>query len=328
MRQKEKQFAKQHILLLLFTGIIILLLSACSSTTVEESTPETAVLNPTPTAQSAETTGNTVRVGILTNRSLSVVNSQWGPLMDYLGNETGDTYVLVPLNFNDLLSQVERKRIDFVFANPLVSTQAQLLYDTELLATLAYADTGSQFGGLIIVQNDSDIETLDDLRGRTVACVDFKTAAGGCTFQIFHLLEEGIDPFVDLAEFTETGSQDNVVFAVLNGTVDAGFIRTGQLEAMVSEGTIMNINEVGILAQAEDDYVYPHTTQLYPEWAFAATNGTDTGLTNAVSTALLNLPDDHPVLETAGVAGFVAPLDYTPIVDMIKALNLPGSEVE
>ena len=87
------------------------------------------------------------------------------------------------------------------------------------------------------------------------------------------------------------------MLGVLNGTYDVGFIRTGQLERMVNDDMIFSIDEVSIIDSIEDDFYFPHTTILYPEWGFAALADTDAELVETVQTALIGMPSDYPPIE-------------------------------
>jgi ABC-type phosphate/phosphonate transport system substrate-binding protein len=262
-----------------------------------------------------------VKVGVLAIRSAVAANSQYGPVVEYLEDELGRSFELVPLGQDDIFDAVATGEIDFVMSNPLSSVQISRLYGTEFIGTLDRDSTGPEFGGIIIVRDDSDIIDLADLRGRDVTCVAFQTAAAGCNFQVLHLLEAGVAPD-DFGSFTETPSQDNIVLAVLNGDVDAGFVRTGQLERMVADGILLDTSELRILDQQASDYVFPHTTRLYPEWPFAALAATDDELVEAVSAALLGLDADSEAAEALGAVGFVEPLDYGPLSDLVVELQL------
>ena len=151
--------------------------------------------------------------------------------------------------------------------------------------------------------------------------IKFLTPAAGCNFQVLHLLEAGVSTG-EFGEFTETPSQDNIVLAVLNGVVDAGFIRSGQLERMVRDGTIGSVGELRILDPADDGYIHPHTTVLYPEWPFAALPGADEALVGQVRDALLGIEEGNEALSNANAAGFVAPEDYGPLSDLVVTLQL------
>ena len=303
-----------------FSGIYIasiLTLSACT-----RSNPVVAPTSTPVATASVQVSGEPVRVGILVIDSAVSVNERYSPLLDYLSEIAGRPFQLVPLTQESQFTEVAEGNLDFTLNNPLAAVQVRRLYGTKFLTTHSRPQTGSQFSGLIVVRNDSQIETLEDLRGKGAACVAFQTAAAGCVFQIYHLQQNGIDPFRDFSSFIENKSQDNIVLGVLNGTIDAGFIRTGQLEKMVNKGLLDSIDEVRVLDPANDDFLYEHTTALYPEWPFAALPNTDPELAATVKDALLNIPAGHRVLTAARIDGFVPAVDYAELDALIEGLKL------
>ena len=302
---------------------LILSLTACNGSR-DEILP-TATLSEAPPIQ---VSGDPVRVGILTIDSAVSVNKRYRPLLDYLCEVSGRPFELVPLTQESQFTEVERGNLDFTLNNPLAAVQIQRLYKTKFLVTQSRPKTGPQFSSLIVVRSNSDIEKLEDLKGKKGACVAFQTAAGGCVFQIYHLWQRGIDPSSDFSSFVENKSQDNIVLAVLNGTIDVGFIRTGQLEKMAARGLIDSVEELRVLDPARDDFFYQHTTQLYPEWPVAALNSTQAQLTAEVREALLNIPPDHPALAAAKLEGFVSAVDYTEIDKLIETLKLKSWDAQ
>lgn len=279
---------------------------------------------PTTTQPEASTSleSDTVRFGVLSIDSAVSVHQRYRPLLNYLEAEVGRSFELIPLSQDSQFTEVAEEQLDFTTNNPLAAVQIRRLYETEFLVTHARPKTGTQFSGLIVVKADSEIQTLDDLKGKRVACVDFQTAAAGCIFQIYHLLQAKINPETDFASFVENKSQDSIVFAVLNDTIDAGFIRTGQLEKMVDSGLIPSASALRVLEPAEDDFLFTHTTALYPEWPIAALEGTDPELVEQVEAALLSIPDDHPALKSAKVAGFVPSVNYDELDQLVETLKL------
>lgn len=302
--------------------ILSLLLTACNSN--GEQNQATVEVSPTLRISSPDA----IKVAALAIRSASAANDEYGGIISYLETTIGRPFTLVPVTQEDQFTVVANGEVDFTLNNPLAAIQIQRLYDTQLLATLSRANTGPYFSSSIIVRADSGIETLEDLRGKNGTCVDFETAAAGCVFQVYHLRLAGIDPYTDFASFVETPSQDNIVLGVLNGTFDVGFVRTGQLEKMLREGTILSLEDFRILDQAQDDFAVAHTTALYPEWPFAALPATDTELIEAVQSALLAMPSDHPALAAIGANGWVEPLDYASMNLLIEELKLYTWDVQ
>ncbi|MEM9771472.1 MAG: phosphate/phosphite/phosphonate ABC transporter substrate-binding protein [Cyanobacteria bacterium P01_D01_bin.73] len=272
---------------------------------------------------------NAIRFGVLSIDSAVSVNRRYRPLLDYLQEKTGYAFELIPLSQESQFSEVENNNLEFIAHNPLAAVQTQRLYKTEFLVTISRPKTGTKFSAAIIVRAQSDVKAIADLKNKKAACVNFKAAAAGCTFQMLHLKQRGFNPFKDFASFIEIPSQDNIVLAVLNGTVDVGFIRTGQLEKMQANGLVRSLEDIRILEPVDNDFFYPHTTALYPEWTIAALQDTDPELSDSVRQALLTIPEGHPALEASKYSGFVEPVDYSPIRLLIDELSLDrASEAE
>lgn len=300
------------VLLLLGTG-------ACASVRVPDPDPDPVLSG---AEQAIAQPVNAVKFGVLAIDSAVSVNERYSPLLEYLSAAVGRPFELVTLSQESQFRQVANGDLDFTSNNPLAAVQLQRLHDTEFLVTHKRPNVGTEFSGLIVVSADSDIESIADLEGKHAACVAFQTAAAGCTFQIFHLLQNDFNPYTDFSSFVENRSQDNIVLAVLNGSIDVGFVRTGQLEKMERKGLISSADELRIIDRAEDDFFFPHKTALYPEWPVAALPNTDPQLADRVREALLAMPEDHPALSSLKTTGFVPAVDYSNIEDLIETLKL------
>jgi ABC-type phosphate/phosphonate transport system substrate-binding protein len=113
------------------------------------------------------------------------------------------------------------------------------------------------------------MKTVADLKGKRVAASD-KASFGGwlVVWKLFKQVE--IDPFTDFAALEFLGQRQSVVAAVLQGKFDAGVVRTGTLEHLVSEG-IIDAAAYSVIGQkqTEDTFPYSRSTELYPHWALA-----------------------------------------------------------
>ncbi|MEY4139757.1 MAG: hypothetical protein RLZZ371_1939, partial [Pseudomonadota bacterium] len=116
---------------------------------------------------------------------------------------------------------------------------------------------------------------------------------------------------------------DNVVANVLSGHSDVGFVRTGILEDLARQGKL-DLKDIRVL----NDKSAPGTsrlisTRLYPEWPFAAMPQVDESLARKVAATLLRIEDNTAVVRSIGIQGFVVPVDYTPVADLLRELRLP-----
>jgi len=135
-------------------------------------------------------------------------------------------------------------------------------FDAALLPTFAYVLAHERYGievrlkavrngsptyrGQIITRVDSGIETLEDLRGKTFGFTE-ASSASGYLYPKTLLMSNGIDPDVDLAEYTFVGNHPTVVQAVMQGRVDAGAtFDDARLRLLDTEPTVMD--EVKVIA--------------------------------------------------------------------------------
>ena len=308
--------------ILIFNLLLVFLVTACGGS--KEIVLGEPVIPTASTASEAQSeSGQALKVAVLVRTSAADAIQEWKPIADYIGQETGRTFEVVPTLNRDMFETIENGDVDFVTTNPLSSVQLRRLYNTDFLATRVNKVEGTQFGGVIFVRKDSNIAALDDLIGKRGMSMKFGIAAGGYAYQTNLLQQNGIDPHTDFAEFVEAKSQNDIVLAVANGTTDVGFVRTGQLEKMDKEGTIRR-DDFLVIQQIDDDHPYAHSTPLYPEWPFAALAHVESGLAQDVKVALLKLTEDHPSITTPRAVGFVEPLDYGPLENLIETLQLPS----
>lgn len=273
----------------------------------------------------------TVAIGVLAFRPKPQSQMQWQPLASVLKRAMPEhEFVVEALDYPELEAAVAAHRIHFVLTNP--SHYVLLSYRLGLsapLATLIVDDDGkplSAFGGVIIARSGrNDINTLSDLRGRTVAAVGAESL-GGYQMQVYELARAGIRLPRD-AELLPTGMpHDRTVAAVLEGKADAGFVRTGLLESMAREGKL-DLGQVKVLnRQNPPDFPLRLSTRLYPEWPFAALPHSNDQIARRVAATLFLLEEDRDVIRSLNIHGFTVPADYNPVVDLMRDLRLPPFE--
>ncbi len=269
--------------------------------------------------------GETVRLGVLAKRGVKRAMEQWGPTAEYLSQKIGKPVELVPLNFEAIESAVSKGEIDLLLANSAYYVTLSDRYGIKAIATLINSRQGQglkEFGGVIFTRADSDIKNLSDLKGKTFMCVNYKSF-GGAKMAFRELIEAGIDPRNDFAALLEGHKHDNVVKAVLAGTVDAGTVRTDTIERMAAEGKI-DPSQIRVLHATSSGFPFKCSTRLYPEWPMAATKAADPDVVKAVHGALLAMKPDDPAAKAALIVGWVEPLDYSEVLACVKEVAAHG----
>ena len=278
-------------------------------------------------ARASEAFVQEIRLGVLAFRSLEQTQAQWSPLADYLSQRLpGYRFRVLPMFYPDLDRAVEQHELDLVLTNPehyvLLRSRHGLAAQATLMS-LAGGFPVNQFGGVILARADrADLKTFADLNDKRLVATSEKSM-GGYLMQRWALFQNGVDINRDIREMKFIGMpHEKVVFDVLEGHADAGFVRTGVIEAMIDEGKIKR-DQIKILQQPEIDS-FPHllSTDLYPEWPFSSTNAVPGWFAKKVVHALLELEPNSPVAQAAKLYGFAPSSDYSQIENMMVKLRV------
>jgi phosphonate transport system substrate-binding protein len=143
------------------------------------------------------------------------------PLAEMLGERLGvPVDAFVATSYTGLVEAMGTGRVDMGLFGPTALVQAVERHDASfILESVRHGEASyrAQFN----VHHDSDIESFEDLRGRTIAFVDPASASGYQFPYAFLLSEHGIDADADMQAIF-AGSHDAAVFAVYNRDVDVG----------------------------------------------------------------------------------------------------------
>ncbi len=230
-----------------------------------------------------------IKVAILPLYSAITLFDRFDPLMRYLTKKTGYEFKLViPRDFEDFFDTVARGDVQFSYSNPYIYIQLADRGFLYAFANTVIQDSGDNFRGIIITHKSSPIRTLDDLRGRNVMVVSYKSA-GGFLAQKLLLSENGIDVFSDL-RLEEGKRQEEVILNVYRKAVDAGFVRETALDVLKEE---IDLGAIRIIAR----------TPYIANWPFAAAHSTDRWIVEAVRRNLLELREKS-VLSAAKIEAF------------------------
>ncbi len=273
-----------------------------------------------------------VRIGVLAVWGEKVSYKMWQPTIAYLNKSLTDYhFTLKPITLKQTFNIVKQKNIEFIITNPGNYIELESRFGVSRLATLQTKKqnkNANKFGAVIFSQRDrQDIQSLQDLKNKSFMGVS-KKAFGGFQIAWLELKRNDIDPFSDFSSLQFSGlPQDKIVYAVLKGEVDAGTVRTATLERMAKEGLI-NIDSFKIINRKQDsNFPFIHSSQLYPEWPIAKLKHTSDNLAKKLTIALLNLPTKSPAAKSARSGGWTVPLNYFPVHNLFKQLNLHPYEV-
>ena len=156
------------------------------------------------------------------------------PLEKLLSDKLGiPVKVSISTDYNTIIEAMASKKVDVGFLPPTAYVLAKDKGAAEVILQAqrfgVQDDTGAPtdelvdyYKSMIIVKKDSDIKSIEDLKGKKIAYQNV-TSSAGFVWPAAKLLDAGIDPLKDVTPVTVKG-HDQGVIAVLNGDVDAAAI--------------------------------------------------------------------------------------------------------
>jgi signal transduction histidine kinase/DNA-binding response OmpR family regulator/HPt (histidine-containing phosphotransfer) domain-containing protein len=277
---------------------------------------------------SVQAEGRPIKIGVLAIRGAEQCLKTWAPTADYLTERIpGQTFVIVPLAHDRIGSSVRDREVDFILSNSSFYVELEQGYGINRIASLKELRLGrvySKYGSVIFSRAArTDIRTLADLKGKSFMAVS-ENSLGGWQMAWRELKENGIDPYSDFRSLQFGETHDSVVYAVLDGQVDIGTVRTNTLEELSAEGKI-TLSDFFVFPRLHDRDVrtpYLCTTREYPDWPMAKVKETPDELAEKVAVALIQMRPDSPAAIAAGCGGWTIPLNYQPVMDLMMALRV------
>ncbi len=219
--------------------------------------------------------GTAMTMGIVPLESPAAMFKKFSPLADYLGRCLGRTIELrVPVDFENAIRDIGTGAVSLCFMTPSTYIEARDQYGVQVVAKALRH--GKPFHhAAIVVKEDSPVNTLEDLKGRSVAFGDRHSTSSHILPRSM-LLEAGVD-LESLAFYDYLGHHDDVARAVLDGQFDAGGLMETVALKYVAHG-------LRIL----------RTSPEIPEFNICVERGADADVRNKLLQALRELKDDTP----------------------------------
>lgn len=149
------------------------------------------------------------------------VNERYAPFMEYLSKELG---VKATLRIaNDYAAVIEGQRagnIQVAYYGPAAFARALVTgVGTEAFVIDVNSDGSKGYYSVFYVKADSPYKTIEDLKGKVIGLVD-PNSTSGYNMPFFKLKSMGIDANKFFSKVLTTGSHENAVLALTQGTAD------------------------------------------------------------------------------------------------------------
>ncbi len=264
-------------------------------------------------AQETGPAPETIRIGLVPNQAPEKVQAEYEPLKAYMERELGKKVELdVPTSYTATVEAMVNDRIDVALFGGLTYVQARERAEIEPLVTDINPETGTtKYRSAIIVPAESDIRSVDQIKGKTFA-FGSTSSTSGSLYPSIMLMAAGIDYRTDLGRTTYTGGHDAAAAAVASGKVDAGGLERRILQRLERDGTVdgSKVREIEV-SEPIEGYPWVVRESLDPE------------LRDQIAEAFLTMKDPK-LLDLLHAKGFerVSASDYDPIEKSARELDL------
>lgn len=255
---------------------------------------------------SGDTSDETLVVQFVPTNNDGTMEAKSEPFAEYLSEKLDrDVEVTVATDYSAIVEAMDSGQVDIGIMPPAAYVQARETDGAEAILTSQLADydqeTGlplegeltNTFKGEILVRTDSDIESLEDLKGKNIITLN-PTSASGYIYPIAEMREAGIDPTNEVT-MTTVSDIPSELSAVLSEQADAAFVFEGARNVFASFFTEDDLfEELRVLYLTEGDI---------PNDAIAVQPEMDTELKEEIKAVFLNMKDDEEGSEAMAIWG-------------------------
>ncbi len=258
-----------------------------------------------------------LRIGAIPAESKVKTIDQFAKFMDYLGYKTGCKVELyVADNYEGIINKMKQGDIDIAWFGPFSYIIAAETAGARAFAIDDNIKNGTNYHSVFIVHPASNINSIKDFKGHTLAFVDKASTSGYLIPQVI-LKRQGIDIDHDFVNIQFAGNHDVAILAVKKRQVDI---------AAVADNILFSLQEKGIVGYK--DFKIIASSETIPSNVWAYREGLSPELLAKVRQAFFDVSqEDKEALGMYGkdlVTGFVPTTDkqYDIIRDTVKELGI------
>ena len=250
-------------------------------------------------------------IGLLPEMNVFKQKQRFEPLAAYLSERMGITVKLSILSrYGNIIERIKEEKVDGAFLGSFTGALAISQLGVVPLARPVNMDGTSTYFGHIFTRKDSNIKTVADMKGKTLALVERATTAG-YVFPLAWFKRQGIKNIDNyFSDHFFAGSHDATIDAVLNNEADVGAAKNTIYERMQ-----------GLHPRIDKELIILANSPRVPSNGLCVREGLPEKYKKQLKNLLLNLHQDEKgteVLEKLGAERFVATSkeDYQPVLDL------------
>lgn len=253
------------------------------------------------------------------------VLDRYQPFVDYLSKEIGTKVTLrVANDYTAVIEGQKNRQIHVGYYGPGSYARAHEVSGGNVVPFVTTQNQDGSIGyfSVLYVKADSPYKTLADLKGRNLGMVDVESTSG-YKAPTFFLSEQGYIVQQHFGKAQPTGSHENAVLALTQGTVDAAFNWWNS----ETDSNLTRMLNKGMLKKADgsplkyEDFRVVWKSPLLAGSPYALLNDMPADLKKAISQAFLDAPKKAKAafdkLSDGKDLGFAA-VSHADYVDFVK----------
>ncbi|MDJ0695401.1 phosphonate ABC transporter substrate-binding protein [Mastigocoleus sp. MO_188.B34] len=299
----------------LLTALLILLpvLGACNQTSSKNTKDSD---NPSFSGESKKE----IVMGLIPIENNEETIEKFEPMRVYLEKRLErPVKVFTATDYAGVIEAMKRDKVDIAWFGPLSYVLAEKEADAEAFAVGVRKSTGlSTYKSIFVVPGNSEVKSIQDLKGKNVAFVDPASTSGSLVPTYLVKKATGKMPQEFFGNLSYAGGHDAAELAVKNKTVDAAADNDITYNRMLKRGLISKETN-RILLESEPLPGLPLTYR----------RELDESLKAKIRDSILNAHKDIKVSGYGELERYdpVDPQDYQLIRDMVKELGLGRDEI-
>jgi phosphonate transport system substrate-binding protein len=262
----------------------------------------------------------TLTLGVITSENEADRIQRYKPVRAYLEKKLGVKIKWrSATDYAGIIEGVKARKIEIARFGPASYAKAWLVTKGKVEPLVGELDKKGSFGynAVVVVKQDSPYQSIEDLKGKKFAFADPNSTSGHQAPRYF-LSEKGIDADTFFGKVAFSGSHENSVMALLNGTFDAAATWWRSEE----RSNMKRMEDKKMIAPGQWRIIWKSPKLPSSPWAMAT--WMPEKMRDEVRDVLFNMPKDDPevwkALTDGKASGYrkVTHEDYEPIVRMIN----------
>jgi phosphonate transport system substrate-binding protein len=261
---------------------------------------------------------------VIPAENASTTVDRYQPLVDYLTKQIGVPVKLkVVADYAGVIEGQRSGQIHIGYYGPASYARAYVTgVKTEPFAVEVNADGTKAYYSVFYVKKDSPYQKIEDLKGKNLGLVDPNSTSGN-NVPRFLLNKKGIDPDKFFGKVQYTGSHENAVIALKDGTVDVAANAWNNEE----ESNLKRMENKGTPGIKYSDYRIIEKSDPIVNSPIAYLSDLPADLKKTIADAMYNIDKNDKAAFDKFATGKYLPWvpvthkEYEPVVDLIKFVD-------